>query len=233
MNNKVFFAAFLIMAFLVLAYFAMDRYAKYYNADIKSKPLRYAYQTYWGPPNPVLIIEDLKYKDSLLVYHDKISTEENVPFNIPLKTLPQFEPLYLVGYTEDSLLAEVVSYYDRGLKFGGSYLRGYVDVKTLHKYSPYSVLEVNWKAGKNTLQDTTTNLFIFNKAIKEGKSKEDAIKITYSGKWATEKKINNINIDKAKYDSSSGVYTELKFYISKTQNPDIINNGNNIKLNTQ
>jgi uncharacterized protein YneF (UPF0154 family) len=109
---------------------------KYYHKDIKSNPQMYAYQTYWGPPNPVLLIEDLDFKDSLILYYKKVEKGENPYFNFPLKTLPITYPVYVLGYTEDNLLAEVVSYYDRGKRTGGSYLRGYVYSKTLHKDPP-------------------------------------------------------------------------------------------------
>lgn len=113
-------------------------YNKSYHENIKLHPEMYAYQTYWGPANSVLIIEDLKYKDELVDYYSKIifDTTSNPIIKVPLKTLPQYEPVYVVGYTNDSLLAEVVSYYDRGIKFGGNYLRGWVYVKTLHKNPP-------------------------------------------------------------------------------------------------
>jgi hypothetical protein len=110
--------------------------SKEYESAIKSHPKMYAYQTYWGPPNSVFIIVDLKYKDQLVKYYDRASNGENPIFNFPLKTLPQHDPVYVIGYTSDSLLAEVVSYYDRGRPFGGNYLRGYVYAKTLHD-KPY------------------------------------------------------------------------------------------------
>ena len=47
--------------------------------------------------------------------------------------MPQYNPVYVLGYTKDSLLAEVVSYYDRGAYFGGSYTQGWVYANALHK----------------------------------------------------------------------------------------------------
>lgn len=79
-----------------------------------------------------MIIEDLSYKDALIEYYQLMENGKNPAFNFPLKTLPQFEPVYVVGYTDDSLLVEVVSYYDRGKYDGGSYLKGYVYYKTIH-----------------------------------------------------------------------------------------------------
>ena len=50
--------------------------------------------------------------------------------------MPQFTPVYVMGYTSDSLLADVVSYYDRGARHGGSYTRGWVYAETLHINPP-------------------------------------------------------------------------------------------------
>jgi hypothetical protein len=110
-------------------------YSNYYHKKVKSSPIGYTYQTYWGPPNSVLIIEDLSYKAALLAYYDSIlkNPEANPIIKVPLKTLPQYEPVYIMGYSEDSSLTDIVSYYNRGRYRGGSYLRGWVDTRTLHK----------------------------------------------------------------------------------------------------
>jgi hypothetical protein len=111
---------------------------KEYHKKVKSSPMRYVYQTYYGPPNPVLVIDNLKLKDSLISYYDNIRRDPHGShiFNFPLKTLPLYEPVYVVDFTDDSLLAEVVSYYNRGHFFGGSYLRCWVDSRTLHEFPP-------------------------------------------------------------------------------------------------
>lgn len=96
----------------------------------------YCYQTYYGPVNPVMIIEDLDYKKEYLRFYKKVSQGENPTFNFPLKTMPTTYPVYVIGYTEDSLLAKVVSYYDRGAKFGGSFTKGWVYTETLHQNPP-------------------------------------------------------------------------------------------------
>lgn len=105
-----------------------------YNAKIKRSPKKYVYQTYWGLVNSALIIEDLQYGDSIIAYYSEIEKDSsaNPTFNFPLKTLPQYEPVYVVGYSKDSVLVEVVSYYERGPYFGGSYLRGWVYKGTIH-----------------------------------------------------------------------------------------------------
>jgi hypothetical protein len=119
---------------------------KRHHKWVKSHPQGYVYETFRGPVNPVLVIESLKYKDSLIAYYDKQEKigpdgNEEPYFNFPLKTLPQYEPVYVIGYTDDSLLAKVVSYYDRGPKRGGDYLECYVYVKTLHSSPPPAKIE--------------------------------------------------------------------------------------------
>jgi hypothetical protein len=123
----------LIAFFLILAVTAMYFYSISYHQNIKRGPMLYCYETYYGPPNPALVIKDLEFKDSLIKYYDQSEKGINPFFNFPLTTLPQFEPVYLIKYSEDSLIALVASYYDRGRHRGGSYNEYYVDVRTLHK----------------------------------------------------------------------------------------------------
>jgi len=123
---------FFVLFFTVGGYFIN----KYYNEDVKSHPKMYCYQTFYGPANTVLMIENLKYRDAYVEFYDKVANGENPTFDFPLKTMPQYSPVYVMGYTDDGVLADVVSYYDRGISNGGSYLRGWVYAKTLHKDPP-------------------------------------------------------------------------------------------------
>ena len=120
------------LGFLFGGYF----YNKWYHKNIKSYPQMYAYQTFWGPVNPVMIVEDGKHKNALIKYYEQVENGKNPIFNFPLRTLPQYDPVYVVGYTKDSLLAEVVSYYDYGARMGGSFTKGWVYAKCLHKEPP-------------------------------------------------------------------------------------------------
>jgi len=113
---------------------------KYYNEDVKNHPQMYCYEYFRGTDNPVsvLIIEDLELKEHYLKYYQELESgkEPYLHNDIPLKGAPQYTPVYVMSYTEDGLLADVVSYYDRGAKFGGSFTRGWVYTKTLHKDPP-------------------------------------------------------------------------------------------------
>lgn len=123
---------FLILFFTVGGHFIN----KYYHKNVKNHPKMYCYQTFYGPVNPIMIIEDLEYKKEYLKFYKKVSQGENPTFNFPLKTIPTAYPVYVLEYTEDSLLAKVVSYYDRGAKFGGNFTKGWVYAKCLHKNPP-------------------------------------------------------------------------------------------------
>lgn len=127
---------------IVLIFLGLGFYYDSYHKMVRSSPKAYAYDTFMGPVNPVFIIEDLKYAQELVSFYESIQKKpDSIPsFNFPLKTLPQNDPIYVVGYAEDSSLVEIVSYYDRGKYFGGSYLRGWVYRKTLHVEAPYKEL---------------------------------------------------------------------------------------------
>ena len=130
-----------VLVLIGLAFLVGGHYLNsYWHKKVKSSPKMFVYQTFWGVPNSALIIEDLKYKSSIIAYYDTIESnpKSNPIINFPLKTLPQYEPVYVIGYSDDGLLVDVVSYYDRGLYLGGSYLRGWVYVKTVHKKPPSS-----------------------------------------------------------------------------------------------
>jgi len=108
----------------------------------------YCYEYFRGTNKPVsvLIIEDLDLKKQYLKYYRELEMgkEPYLHNDIPLKGIPQYTPVYVLEYTEDSLLAKVVSYYDRGAKFGGSFTKGWVYAKTLHKEEVINKEENNY-----------------------------------------------------------------------------------------
>lgn len=110
---------------------------KYWHKHVKEQPQMYVYDIFRGDSKPVsvLIIEDLDLKEPYLKYYRELESgiEPILDNSIPLKGMPQYDPVYVLEYTEDSTLAEVVSYYDRGARLGGSYTQGWVYVKTLHE----------------------------------------------------------------------------------------------------
>lgn len=118
----------------ILFVFGSYYFSKFYRNNILSKPIYYCYDSFGKAINSALVIEDLGYKDSLIKYYNQTEKGINPIFNFPLKTLPQFEPVYLLEFSTDSTIAYVASFYDRGAYFGGSFNKYYVDSRTLHKY---------------------------------------------------------------------------------------------------
>lgn len=110
---------------------------KYYNEYVRSHPQMYCYETFRGPDEPVsvLIIEDIDLKEHYLKYYRELESgiEPTLANEIPLKGMPQSSPIYVMGYTEDGLLADVACYYEGGGRLMAYYTRGWVYSKTLHK----------------------------------------------------------------------------------------------------
>lgn len=138
---KSYFKIFIIFVIGLIIITACYFYNKHYHENIRKKPTKYIYETFLGPSNPVLIIEDLKFKDSLINYYTILETNPKTEpsFNFPLKTVPTNDPVYIMGYSEDGKIAEFVSYYDRGTIYGGSHLRGWTYSKTLHDTPPNDI----------------------------------------------------------------------------------------------
>ncbi|MFA9215099.1 MAG: hypothetical protein ACEQSR_14875, partial [Candidatus Methylacidiphilales bacterium] len=107
---------------------------KFYRNNVQLKPIYYCYDSFGKAVNSALVIEDLDFKDSLIKYYNQTEKGINPIFNFPLKTLPQFEPVYLLEFSDDSTIAYIASFYDRGALNGGSFNKYYVDTRTLHKY---------------------------------------------------------------------------------------------------
>ena len=133
-KSKIIFIGFPI---LFLTFLCLHFYNKWYYDELYKKPKLYVYETFLGPANPVLIISDLKFKDELCTYYKYARDNKNyTSFSFPLNGLPQNDPVYLLGFSEDSLVAEVVSLYYRGKSFGGGFTQGYVSTLTLHNSPP-------------------------------------------------------------------------------------------------
>ncbi|WP_299819784.1 hypothetical protein [uncultured Pontibacter sp.] len=120
-------AIIVIVAWNVIAHY----YSKRFHEDVKSSPKKYSYDISREVLNPVMVITDLKYKQDLVEYYDKLSSGESTPvFHFPLNSILLKEPVYVIGATPDSQLIEVVLYLTEDLN--GNYMRGYMDKRTLH-----------------------------------------------------------------------------------------------------
>lgn len=99
----------------------------------------YCYELYSGVVHPALIVESNDHKDSLIQYYRKMEKGDLNPyFNFPPTPLPVDTCVYVIGYDSDSLIAEVVCYYDWGKQ--GDYIKGYVYRNTLHSNRPPTCL---------------------------------------------------------------------------------------------
>jgi len=109
---------------------------KTFRENVKSKKKMYCYEQYDNNVvNPVLYVEKKMYIDSLIGYYKKMENGNMAPvFNFPINSMPYDTCVYVVDYERDSLVAEVVCYYDWGKT--GSYRRGYVYRNTLHLNPP-------------------------------------------------------------------------------------------------
>jgi hypothetical protein len=77
-NKKIIIIALLGIVFFISAHIYNVRY----HEKVRKSPIKYVYQTYWGPPNSVLIIDDLKYGDALMAYYDEIEKDTSAnPFH--------------------------------------------------------------------------------------------------------------------------------------------------------
>ena len=75
------------------------------------------------------------YKEEYISFYKKLSQGIDTTFNFPLQTFPISSPVYVLKYSEDSLLAKVVSYYKRK-NMSGQYTKGWVYAETLHINPP-------------------------------------------------------------------------------------------------
>jgi hypothetical protein len=105
---------------------------------VYASPKKYCYFSHNGVTGMVFIISSLRHRDALLAHMKYEYGDSNGDryINFPLKTLAEGSPVYVLGYTEDSLLADVVCLMDRGPYFGGDYTRGWVYAATLHDSLP-------------------------------------------------------------------------------------------------
>lgn len=135
-----------IIPLLIIIFLCLHFYNQWYYEELYKKPKMYVYETFLGPANPALMITDLKYKNELNSYYNFVKTNKKyTSFSFPLKGLPQTESVYILSYSEDSLVAEFVSLYYRGRSFGGGFTKGYVSTLTLHSNPPPDSLMPQFK----------------------------------------------------------------------------------------
>ena len=128
----------LLLLLLVVLFYGMHYYRNMFHEKIAKLPQKYCYETFSGVVNPAFYVEDKKLTSDLIEYYEKIERDSSATpvFNFPIRTLPQKQPVYIMGYYDpDSLIVEVYCYYTNGVWYNGN-LRGFVYAKTLHNNFP-------------------------------------------------------------------------------------------------
>ncbi|WP_243350015.1 hypothetical protein [Parabacteroides sp. FAFU027] len=134
--NKVIKYTLVFIVFCIAWNLIGDYIEKSFRKNVYSKRKMYCYERYHkGTVNPVLYVEDKMYWDSLITYYRQIEHGNMNPvFNFPVNEMPYDTCVYIMGYEHDSLIADVICYYDWGRT--GTYRRGYVYRNTLHSDLP-------------------------------------------------------------------------------------------------
>lgn len=142
MSNNRKYLILLVVVACTLFVLGSHLYSQQYHQDVKKHKKMFVYNDMLSVPQAALIIENREmYGKKLVEFYRNMETRPDGPFrvHVPIKELPTNYPVYVMNYSEDSLLVDVVSYYDRGPYMGGSYLRGWVYIGTLHDAPPGGV----------------------------------------------------------------------------------------------
>lgn len=135
-NTQIGLSITVVILFLI-AGFAINRGYAYYIKNYKVTMYYYLENDKNNnSPNPALYITNLRYKDSIVTYYSKVLIGQNPVFNFPLKTLPQYDPVYLLDFTPDSLLAKVICYTNNKHVTKNLFVKGWVDARLLHVNAP-------------------------------------------------------------------------------------------------
>jgi len=135
-RNRIFIwicaAIFLFALSILILDLIFEHISQSHESFVKSHKKMYCYETYSGPPNPVLFVKEKNYIDSIKEYYEKIEHGNlNATFNFPPFWVPANQQVYVLSYDGDSSVAKIEFYY----LFGGhlNSAAGYVYAHTLHK----------------------------------------------------------------------------------------------------
>jgi hypothetical protein len=122
---------FVVLSFVILA-LIFEHKSHTHESFVKSHKKMYCYETYSGPPNPVLFVKEEKFIDSIKEYYEKIEHGNlNATFNFPPLFVPANQQVYVLSYDRDSSVAKIEFYYLFGQNLNSA--AGYVYAHTLHK----------------------------------------------------------------------------------------------------
>ncbi|WP_460503010.1 hypothetical protein [Hymenobacter agri] len=121
-----------ILLFMVLRF-----YSRYSNESIQAHPKMYCYDSFRGVINSALYVEHSRDTADFIQYYRIWEKGGNPVGNFPLNGLDPDSPVYVQRYLgADSVLAEVVSYYQSPMKSRPFMLWCYVYGRTLHALPP-------------------------------------------------------------------------------------------------
>lgn len=122
-----------------ILFFAADFYNRYYNNMVRHQPKMYCYETYRGVVNAAFFVQNESLTDSLVKYYTQLEnrTSEEPTFNFPPLTIPTDTCVYVIGYSSDSTVADIICYHKWSRNV--TYERGYVYANTLHINPPQKV----------------------------------------------------------------------------------------------
>ena len=123
----------LIISLLILisSFEIMNHISKSNDKWVRSQKKMYCYETYHGPVNPALYVQDTKYIDSLTKLYQSVENGNMNPvFNFPPLLVPTDTCVYVLGYNKDSTIVKIEFY----MRYGERNLTqiGYVYSHTLH-----------------------------------------------------------------------------------------------------
>jgi hypothetical protein len=135
-RNRIFIwicvAFFLAALSFVILDLIFEHESQAHESFVKSHKKMYCYDTYSGPPNPVLFVKENFYMDSIKDYYEKIEHGNlNATFNFPPFWVRANQQVYVLSYNRDSSVAKIEFYYQFGDQLNSA--AGYVYAHTLHK----------------------------------------------------------------------------------------------------
>ena len=128
----------ILVLFSIIALVTLDAHFQEKNRKIRSSPKAYCYSYIRGTLNPAFMVENSKSIEKLKLFYIQVENK-NIDASLPSDAiiLPQKTPVYILGYLQDSTIAEVYSYYRYGRIYSGN-TRGYVSTHTLYDSPPSS-----------------------------------------------------------------------------------------------
>lgn len=105
-----------------------------YHKWLGKQKQMYCYSDFRGVKNPAFLIPKTS-KDELIKYYQlvEVNPKANPIIKFGINTVPTNKKVFVIKYSEDSLIAKIVIKYSKATKFHGALENGWVYSKTLHE----------------------------------------------------------------------------------------------------